>query len=142
MTTRLLLPFVIAVALLHRNTDAQPVAPAPASARASAAAPPGAPTAKAASLPAPDARETAVALNYCRAAFHRIRKEPTKSVLAQEQEKILNNINLDGIADHEVIVLYSSVLDEINQIGVADYERKLSRQYHSTTIQQDGVRHS
>jgi hypothetical protein len=116
---------VIAVALLPRNAVAQPAASA---ATATPAATP-------ASLPAPDAKETAVALNYCRAAFHRIRKDPTKTVLAQEQEKILNNINLDGIADREVIVLYSSVLDEINQIGVADYERKLSRQYHTATIQ-------
>ena len=34
-------------------------------------------------------------------------------MLAQEQEKILININLDGIVDREVIVLYTAVLDEI-----------------------------
>ena len=85
--------------------------------------------------PTPDARETAVALNYCRAAFHRIRKQPTRDVLAEEQDKILNNINLDGIADREVIQLYSSVLDEINQVSFADYERKLVRGYHNTTMQ-------
>jgi hypothetical protein len=129
MKPQLLLPFVIAVALLPRNAVAQPAS------TGATATPAGTTTATPTSLPAPDAKETAVALNYCRAAFHRIRKDPTKTVLAQEQEKILNNINLDGIADHEVIVLYSSVLDEINQIGVADYERKLSRQYHGATMQ-------
>jgi hypothetical protein len=86
-------------------------------------------------VPASDAQATAVALNYCRAAFHRIRRDPTKPVLAQEQEKILNNINLDGIADQEVITLYTSVLDEINQIGIADYERSLLRKHHGSNIQ-------
>jgi hypothetical protein len=123
------------VALWPQSASAQPPTNAASPALVPPAAPTAAPPATPVSLPTADARETAVALNYCRAAFHRIRKDPTKPVLAQEQEKILNNINLDGIADHEVIVLYSSVLDEINQIGVADYERKLSRQYHGATMQ-------
>lgn len=89
--------------------------------------------------PAPDARETAVALNYCRAAFHRIRRNPTKPVLVEEQEKILNNINLNGIADREVVQLYSSVLDEINQVSVADYERNLVRDHHNSSIQRKVV---
>jgi hypothetical protein len=80
-------------------------------------------------------RSTAVALNYCRASFHRIRKEPTRAVLYQEQEKILNNLNLDAVADPEVIQLYTAVLDEINQVGVADYERNLYREQHKNAIQ-------
>ena len=89
--------------------------------------------------PTSDALQTAVALNYCRASFHRIRRCPTRVVLAQEQEKILNNINLDGIADREVIQLYTSVLDEINQIGLADYERSLAHQFHTTVMQRKFV---
>jgi len=85
--------------------------------------------------PAPDAMQTAVALNYCRASFHRIRRYPMQAVLAQEQEKILNNINLDGIIDREVIQLYTAVLDEINQIPMADYERRLVNKYHDTLQQ-------
>jgi hypothetical protein len=85
--------------------------------------------------PAPDAMQTAVALNYCRASFHRIRRYPVQAVLAQEQEKILNNINLDGIVDREVIQLYTAVLDEINQIPLADYERRLANKYHDTLQQ-------
>jgi len=90
-----------------------------------------------ASAPAPDAsaRATAVALNYCRASFHRIRQQPVAPVLHQEQEKILNNLNLQGIEDPEVIALYTSVLDEINQIQTADRERELSQLYHSTNMQ-------
>lgn len=80
-------------------------------------------------------RSTAVALNYCRASFHRIRKEPTRLVLYQEQEKILNNLNLDAVDDPEVIQLYTAVLDEINQVGVADYERNLYRELHKNSIQ-------
>ncbi len=80
-------------------------------------------------------RSTAVALNYCRASFHRIRKEPTRVVLYQEQEKILNNLNLDAVDDPEVIQLYTAVLDEINQVGVADYERNLYREQHQNSIQ-------
>ncbi|OAI53872.1 hypothetical protein AYO47_00710 [Planctomyces sp. SCGC AG-212-M04] len=80
------------------------------------------------------AKATAVALNYCRAAFHRIRQTPTKIVLAEEQEKILNNLNLTSIQDPEVINLYSGVLDEINQIGLADYERKLLKDNFQSTV--------
>ncbi len=80
-------------------------------------------------------RSTAVALNYCRASFHRIRKDPTRVVLYQEQEKILNNLNLDAVDDPEVIQLYTAVLDEINQVGVADFERNLYREQHQNSIQ-------
>lgn len=131
MRAPLLLPFVIAVALLPRDGAAQSAEAVVAPVATTPAAPSATPVAPASG----DAKQTAVALNFCRAAFHRIRKEPTRLVLAQEQEKILNNINLDGIADREVITLYTSVLDEINQIGVADYERKLVRQHHGTTLQ-------
>ncbi len=79
-------------------------------------------------------KSTAVALNYCRTAFHRIRQSPTKVVLAEEQEKILNNLNLTSIQDPEVINLYSGVLDEINQVGLADYERKLLKDNFQSTV--------
>ncbi len=74
--------------------------------------------------PNPDSRgrNTAVALNYCRASFHRIRRYQSKRVLIEEQEKILNNLNLNGIGDEEVIKLYSSVLDEISRTQIADRE--------------------
>jgi len=67
-------------------------------------------------------RSTAVALNYCRASFHRIRQNPSQRVMLEEQEKILNNLNLDGIADEAVIKLYTGVLDEIAQIEIAERE--------------------
>jgi hypothetical protein len=72
----------------------------------------------------PDSRDrsTAVALNYCRASFHRIRQNPSQRVMLEEQEKILNNLNLDGIADEAVIKLYTGVLDEIAQIEIAERE--------------------
>jgi hypothetical protein len=81
-----------------------------------------------------DALSTAVALNYCRASFHRIRKNPSEAVLLEEQEKILNNLNLSQLNDPEVIALYTSVLDEIGQIGLADKERELYRKNHAATI--------
>ena len=62
-------------------------------------------------------------------------QEPTRVVLNQEQEKILNNLNLDAVDDPEVIQLYTAVLDEINQVGVADYERNLYREMHKNSIQ-------
>ena len=67
-------------------------------------------------------RSTAVALNYCRASFHRIRRIQSKRVLIEEKEKILNNLNLNGIGDEAVIKLYSAVLDEISQIDIAERE--------------------
>lgn len=68
-------------------------------------------------------RSAAVALNYSRAALHHIRQNPSKRVLWEEQEKILNHLNLNGVADEEVLKLYSSVLDEISQVQIADKER-------------------
>src|SRR5690348_10108755 len=57
-----------------------------------------------------EARSTAVALNYCRASFHRMRQNPSKRVLSEEQQHILNNLNLNEIGDQEVITLYTGVL--------------------------------
>lgn len=68
-------------------------------------------------------RNTAVTLNYCRAALHRIRRAPSKSVLVEEQQRILNNLDLNQIADPEVIALYRSILDEIGQVEISDRER-------------------
>jgi hypothetical protein len=78
-------------------------------------------------------RSTAVTLNYCRASFYRIQKTPTLRVLVEEQEKILNNVDLNGIADQEVIKLYTGVLVEISEIRLADRERLvLEDKYHNT----------
>ncbi|MEK6258808.1 MAG: hypothetical protein AABP62_09315 [Planctomycetota bacterium] len=73
-------------------------------------------------------RSAAVALNYSRAALHRIRRNPSVRVMVEEQEKILNHLNLNGIADEEVMKLYSSVLDEVAQIQIADREREVLRE--------------
>ena len=79
-------------------------------------------------------RSTAVALNYCRASFHRIRQNPSKRVMLEEQEKILNNLNLDGIGDEAVIKLYTSVLDEIAQIDIAERETEVLQEKFKKTL--------
>jgi hypothetical protein len=81
-------------------------------------------------------RSAAVALNYSRASFHRIRRNPSLRVLGEEQEKILNHLNLNGIADEEVVKLYSAVLDEISQIQLADREREMLRGKFRMQMQQ------
>lgn len=91
-------------------------------------------------LPTPSSAETdealgtAVALNYCRASFHRIRKNPAPAVLHEEQEKILNNLNLSQLEDPEVIALYSAVLDEIGQMNISETERDLYSKHHASSI--------
>lgn len=70
-------------------------------------------------------RKTAVTLNYCRAALHRIRRAPSKQVVMEEQQRILNNLNLNQIDDPEVITLYRSILDEIGQIEISEKERQV-----------------
>lgn len=80
---------------------------------------------------------TAVALNYCRAAFHRIRMYPTLEVMGQEQQKILNNLNLERIDDPEIIDLYTSVLDEINQIQLAGREHLMFEQHHTERMRRE-----
>jgi hypothetical protein len=82
-----------------------------------------------------DALRTAVALNYCRAAFHRIRKTPTAEVLKQEEEKILNNLNLTQVDEKDVISLYTSVLDEISHVEVTKEEKRLYDRHHKGTMQ-------
>ncbi|WLD14377.1 tetratricopeptide repeat protein [Planctellipticum variicoloris] len=68
-------------------------------------------------------RAAAVALNYSRASMHRIRRNPSVRVLTEEQDKILNHLNLNGVADPEVVQLYSSVLDEVSQVQLAESEK-------------------
>ncbi len=85
-------------------------------------------SASSANSPVPSAtevsrRNTAVTLNYCRAALHRIRRAPSKKVLLEEQQRILNNLDLNQIDDPEVISLYRSILDEIGQVEISDRER-------------------
>ena len=76
-------------------------------------------------------RNTAVTLNYCRAALHRIRRAPSKQVLLEEQQRILNNLDLNQIDDPEVISLYRSILDEIGQVEISDRERVvIGEQFH------------
>ena len=79
-------------------------------------------------------RSAAVAINYSRASLHRIRKAPNIAVMIEEQEKILNHLNLNGVADEEVIRLYSSVLDEISHVQIADRERVMLHQKHRRAI--------
>ncbi len=82
-------------------------------------------------------RQTAVALNYCRAALHRIRRNPHKRVFLEEQQRILNNLNLSKIADPEVIALYRAVLDEISQVEVSERERRvIGKQFHQSARRQ------
>ncbi|WP_299460846.1 hypothetical protein [uncultured Gimesia sp.] len=84
--------------------------------------------------PHPTAGKTAIALNYCRASFYRIKKSGSKEVMFEEREKILNNLNLNGIGDEQVVKLYSAVLDEIGQVEIAEQEReyfKNKHKYHS-----------
>lgn len=86
-------------------------------------------------------RSAAVALNYSRAALHHIRQNPSKRVLWEEQEKILNHLNLNGVADEEVLKLYAGVLDEISQVQIADREKvflkdKFKHQFRSQVTTQ------
>ena len=90
-----------------------------------------------ASLTDEQRRAVAVALNYSRASLYRIRKYPFKAVLIEEQEKILNHLDFNGIADEEVLKLYSSVLDEISGIQIADRERVAQRDRYLRAFQRD-----
>ncbi len=82
-------------------------------------------------------RNAAVALNYSRASFHRIRRYPSMRVLWEEQEKILNHLNLNGIADEEVVKLYTAVLDEIAQIQLGDREKELLKEKYRRQFNRD-----
>ncbi|QDU81636.1 hypothetical protein Pla110_33790 [Polystyrenella longa] len=81
-------------------------------------------------------RSTAVALNYCRASFHRIQKYPTPQVLMEERDNILSNLNLNEIDDEEIIRLYTGVLQEINGMELADRERAIVKDKHSQAFNQ------
>ncbi len=80
-------------------------------------------------------RKMAVTLNYCRAALHRIRRAPSKSILLEEQQRILNNLDLNQIEDPEVITLYRSILDEIGQVEISDRERVVIQEHFRRGVQ-------
>lgn len=85
-------------------------------------------------------KTTAVALNYCRAALHRIRRAPEKRVFHEEQTRILNNLDLNQIEDPEVIKLYKSILDEINLVEISERERNvISEQFKRNVHRQLGT---
>ena len=79
-------------------------------------------------------RSTAVTLNYCRALFYRIQKSPTVRVLVEEQEKILNNLDLNSIADQDVVKLYTGVLVEISEVRMSDRERHVLNEKYRTGL--------
>jgi tetratricopeptide (TPR) repeat protein len=79
-------------------------------------------------------RAQAVALNYCRASFHRIRKYPVAKVILEERENILNNLNLDTVADPDVMKLYGAVLDEIGHEPIARQEKDLYKTKYSGAV--------
>src|SRR6185312_4183230 len=80
------------------------------------------------------AKSTAVALNYCRASFQRLRQNPSKRVWIEEQHHILNNLNLNEIGDQEVITLYTATLDEIGKERIAEKERVVLKQSYEHQI--------
>jgi tetratricopeptide (TPR) repeat protein len=55
-------------------------------------------------------------------------------VLVEEQEKILNNLDLNGIADQEVVKLYTSVLVEISEVRLTDRERHVLNEKYRTAL--------
>lgn len=55
----------------------------------------------------------------------------------EEQDKILNHLDLNQVADEEVMKLYSSVLDEISQAQIADRERVVLKERYQRTFQRD-----
>lgn len=81
-------------------------------------------------------RRLAVALNYCKASFHRINKYPNERVLLEEQRKILNNLDLSSIDEVDVISLYAGVIDEINQIDLVSRERVIIDDMYKRTFRQ------
>jgi len=82
-------------------------------------------------------RSVAVALNYSRAALHRIRKYPNARVMVEERDKILNHLNLNGVADEEVMKLYSGVLDEISHVQMADREKDAIQEQYMRALHRD-----
>lgn len=82
-------------------------------------------------------RATAVALNYCRASFHRIRRQPSEIVIEEERDKILNNLNLAHISDSAVIDLYKTLLDEFGSIEVQDEQKKLFKSKFRRSLAQE-----
>ncbi len=76
-------------------------------------------------------RNTAVTLNYCRARPASDSSRAFQEVLLEEQQRILNNLDLNQIDDPEVIRLYRSILDEIGQVEISDRERVvIGEQFH------------
>lgn len=82
-------------------------------------------------------RSAAVALNYSRAALYRIRRYPTQRVMVEERDKILNHLDLNGIADEDVMKLYSGVLDEISHVQMADREKEAIQEQYLRNLHRD-----
>ena len=55
----------------------------------------------------------------------------------EEQNKILNNLNLNGIQDEQIIRLYAEVLDEIGQIQLTEQESELFTTKYKKSVRQE-----
>lgn len=82
-------------------------------------------------------RSAAVGLNYSRASLHRIRRNPSIRVMLEEQEKILNRLDLNGIADEEVLKLYYAVLEEVSLTQIADRDRVMLGESYRRAFQRE-----
>lgn len=81
------------------------------------------------------ARKLAVTLNYCHAALHRIRRAESMQTVREEQQRILNNIDLNQINDPEVIALYRSILDEIGTLNISSREQAVISESFDRDVQ-------
>jgi hypothetical protein len=79
-------------------------------------------------------RSTAVTLNYCRTSFYRIQRFPCVRVLVEEQDKILNNLDLNSIADQDIVKLYTGILMEISEVRMADRQRHVINEKYRSTL--------
>ncbi|WP_237225602.1 hypothetical protein [Rubinisphaera sp. JC750] len=57
--------------------------------------------------------------------------------MEEEQNKILNNLNLNGIQDEQIIRLYAEVLDEIGQIQLTEQESELFTTKYKKSLRQE-----
>ena len=82
-------------------------------------------------------KQLAVSLNYTRASLHRIRESKSKKVLIEERDNILNRLNLNRVVDEDVMKLYSSILDEISGVQIAERERGALDDRYVRVLQRD-----
>lgn len=82
-----------------------------------------------------DPEATAMLLNYCRESLYKIVEYNDRSVLDEEYNKLVNNIDITRIQDDEAAQLIEALLTELNLLKLDEAQKQFLTDAYNKTLQ-------